>query len=108
MSTRAQVLIKETGVYLYQHSDGMDLFDIVKKSLERVKKAGRLDDPCYLTRMVFCDMVKVAEDYKWSSPEMKNNYGFNGDLGYGIDTEQHGDIEYLITIQNGKATQEKI
>ena len=29
MSTRAQVLIKETGIYLYQHCDGYDLYDIV-------------------------------------------------------------------------------
>jgi hypothetical protein len=102
MSTRAQVLIKETGVYLYQHHDGYNLFDTVKKSLKRIEKAGRLNHPGYLTRMLFCDMIKVAEEQAGSL------CGFNGSLGYGIDTERHGDIDYLITIQNGKATQEKI
>jgi len=106
MSTRAQVYFKETGVYLYQHSDGMDLFKIVKKSLKRAEEAGRLNDSCYLARMVFCDMIKVAEG---SSLSVKEQYGYDGSLGYGIDTERHGDIEYLITIdENGKATQERV
>lgn len=105
MSTRAQVYFKETGVYHYQHSDGMDLFKIVKKSLARAKKVGRLDDSCYLARIVFCDMIKVAEESAYS----KDQYGYNGSLGYGIDTERHGDIQYLITIDaTGKATQERI
>ena len=55
--------------------------------------------------MVFCDMIKVAENYTFNG---KDDYGFGGSLGYGIDTERHDDIEYLITIdENGKATQER-
>lgn len=106
MSTRAQVYFKETGVYLYQHADGYDLFKTVKKSLKRAKKAGRLNDSCYLARMVFCDMIAVAEKFTFANG--KETYGFNGSLGFGIDTERHGDIEYLVTIdENGKATQER-
>jgi hypothetical protein len=106
MGTRAQVLIKETGIYLYQHSDGYDLFETVKESLKRVEKAGRLTDVEYMTRMVFCDMIKKCEDYK--SAEVSKKYGFSGELGFGIGKERHGDIEYLVTIdKKGKATQKK-
>lgn len=111
MSTRAQVLIKETGIYLYQHADGYDLFETVKESLKRVEKAGRLTDVEYMTRMVFCDMINKMETVN-ADPIMKksliSNYGFSGSLGFGIGKEKHGDIEYLVTIdKKGKATQKK-
>ena len=80
MGTRAQVLIKDTGVYLYQHWDGDGLFQIVK---DAIAKGLRWNDEEYLTRIIFSEMIK-------------NDIA--GETGYGIGTEQHGDIEFLVEI----------
>jgi len=56
MGTRAQVYIEETGVYLYQHYDGNNLFDKVVGAVKR--GASRIDDIEYLTRIIFSEMVK--------------------------------------------------
>jgi primase-polymerase (primpol)-like protein len=80
MSTRAQVKIKDTGVYLYQHWDGDMLEDIVRSALAREE---RWDNEEYLTRIIFCEMIK---DNLMDS------------TGYGIGTSEHGDIEYLIEV----------
>lgn len=87
MSTRAQVYIEDTGVYLYQHYDGDTLPDEVKAALKRGKD--RWDDDEYLTRIIFCEMVKHhVEDL----------------TGYGIGTTKHGDIEYLVIVNCEKQT----
>ena len=52
-------------------------------SCKRAEEAGRLDDAEYLTRIIFCDMVKDNID---------------GTTGFGIGKEEHGDIEYLVTV----------
>lgn len=84
MSTRAQVkIVQHRGgeVYLYQHSDGYDLPNTVRKALQR--GVSRWDDPEYLARIIFNEMTE--DDAK-------------GTLGYGIGTEQHGDIEWLVIV----------
>lgn len=80
MGDRAQVLIKDTGVYLYTHWGGSQIIEVVKAAMA---KRWRWDDPCYLARIIFCEMVKGSID---------------GGTGYGIDTEEHGDIKRLVTI----------
>lgn len=92
MSTRSQVYFPETGIYLYQHYDGYGLFDIVEKA---IAKKWRWDDVEYLTRIIFCEMVK-------------ENIG--GETGYGIGKSQHGDIEYLVTVdvKNKTITEHKV
>lgn len=83
MGTRAQVHIKDTGVYLYQHWDGDGLADKVKTAMKSEAGQDRLNDPDYLGRIIFCQMVK---------DNMKES------TGYGIGTHQTSDIEYLITV----------
>ena len=80
MGTRAQVFIKDTGVYLYQHWEGNNLANTVKEAISRGE---RLDDVEYLTRIIFSEMIKDS---------------IGDSTGYGIGTKQHSDIEYLITI----------
>lgn len=83
MGTRAQVFMKDEGVYLYQHWDGDDLMDKVVRAVQSDVGKGRQNDPEYLTRIIFCEMVK--DDVA-------------GETGYGISTSMHGDIEYLVTV----------
>lgn len=81
MGDRAQVFIKDTGVYLYTHWGGYGLVENVRSS---IGKKWRWKDPEYLARIIFCGMVpksKTAEE-----------------TGYGIGTVRHGDIWLLITI----------
>ena len=80
MGDRAQVLIKDTGVYLYTHWNGSLLKEHVKTALSRKQ---RWDDPEYLARIIFCEMVKGKEDKE---------------TGYGIGTTNHSDVFKLITI----------
>lgn len=80
MGTRSQVLIEDIGIYLYQHWDGYDLHKKVKKAL---KNKWRWDDPEYLARIIFCEMVKEHEEEE---------------TGYGIGTSEHGDIEFLVIV----------
>ena len=89
MGTRAQCLIKQEGVYLYQHWDGGDLMNTVVKAVNSPNGKGRHSDPEYLARIIFCQMVK-------------NN--IDGETGYGIGTEQHSDIAYLVTVDCDKRT----
>jgi hypothetical protein len=86
MSTRAQVYINDNKVYLYQHCDGYDLINTVKKA---IGKKCRWNDPDYLTRIIFSEMIKDDID---------------GETGYGIGTQKAGDIEYLITVNCQKET----
>jgi len=88
MSTRSQVYLPEIGVYLYQHMDGYNLAQEVQIALS---KKDRWDDPEYLARIIFCTMLK-------------ENEAFERTTGYGIGTEQHGDIEYLITVDTTDQT----
>lgn len=85
MATRGQVKIGN--VYLYQHLDAGDLENTVRRVL---KRGLRWHDPCYLARMVFCAMVPVDN--------------WRGETGFGIDTEEHYDIEYLITLDTKAQT----
>jgi hypothetical protein len=45
-------------VYLYCHWRGSEIYGILKRTLARRE---RWDDPAYLTRMIFCEMVKGHE-----------------------------------------------
>ena len=83
MGTRAQVFMKDEGVYLYQHWSGNDLMDTVIRAVNSDVGRGRQDDPEYLARIIFCEMVK--DDIA-------------GETGYGIGNTQYADIEYLVTV----------
>jgi hypothetical protein len=83
MGDRAQVLIEDTGVYLYTHWGGSNLLETVKEAIGSKEGRGRWSDGEYLTRIIFSRMIK---------------HDLMGETGYGIGTRQHGDIERLITV----------
>lgn len=80
MGCRGQILIEDTGVFLYTHWGANRMVDDLKKALSLHK---RWDDDEYLARIIFCQLVKDDID---------------GTISYGIGTSQHGDIEKLISI----------
>ena len=80
MGYRGQVLIEDVGVYLYTHWGASELTKTVQKALA---KKWRWDDPEYLARIIFCEMVKGDEE---------------GETGYGIGNSLHGDVWKLIVI----------
>jgi len=80
MGARAQVHIKDTGVYLYTHWGAGSIEEDAKNAIAR---GVRWDDPEYLTRIIF-DQMKGTNT--------------TSELGFGIGTSQHGDIEKLITV----------
>ena len=78
MGDRANVLMKSgnrEGVYLYTHWEGYRLPEIVQTAL---KKEKRWDDEPYLTRIIFCEMVKDTND-------IETGYGISGYLCDGGD-----------------------
>ncbi len=62
MGDRANVLVKDRagdkGVYLYTHWEGTELPATLQRALA---KRCRWDDPAYLARIIFCEMVKGQE-----------------------------------------------
>lgn len=88
MSTRGQVHFKNSGVYLYQHMDGYNLPIEIANAL-LLKE--RWDDEEYLTRIVFDTMTDQSNAQT---------------TGYGIGTEEHGDIEYLVVLDVAHQTVE--
>lgn len=84
MGDRAQVHIKDTGVYLYTHWGGYNLPETVHRALS---KRWRWDDPEYLARIIFEEMIKPFP---------------NEETGFGIDTEKHDDAYRIVTIDCSK------
>jgi hypothetical protein len=80
MGDRGQVFIKDTGVYLYTHWGASDLINRVKEALAKKRRWG---DAEYLARIIF-DCMKGKDT--------------ESETGYGIGTNQHGDIWRLITV----------
>lgn len=86
MGSRAQVHIKDTGVYLYTHWGANHIEQDV---IRAIGKQVRWTDPEYLTRIIF--------------DSMKGN-NIESETGYGIGTQVHGDIETLVTVSCDKKT----
>ena len=84
MATRSQVKLISSEftipIYLYQHYDGYELYKIVNNAISRKT---RWDDPEYLARIIFSEMIKDHID---------------DTTGYGIGTDQHCDIDYLVEV----------
>ena len=76
MGARAQVLIEDTGVYLYTHYGSAGLPDLV---LEVIRQGWRLNDPEYFARILLEAMVG-------------NETG--SETGFGIGVTEHGDLDY--------------
>jgi hypothetical protein len=82
MGTNAQCFIKDTGVCLYQHWDGQTLMNKVVKAVNGIGM-NRQNDPSYLTRIIFCEMIKDYDDEE---------------LGFGIDKIRNQKIDFLVTV----------
>jgi hypothetical protein len=80
MGARAQVLIKDEGVYLYTHWGSGELIDDVKRALASQAGRNRWGDPEYLARIIF----NVMQGYEHAS-----------EFGFGISTTRHGDLDYM-------------
>ena len=61
MGDRANIVIENDAgrIYLYTHWAGYSLPETLRSALERGKS--RWDDESYLTRIIFCEMVKGSE-----------------------------------------------
>ncbi|GAH47823.1 unnamed protein product, partial [marine sediment metagenome] len=73
-------------IFLYTHWGCYELEELAKKV---IRQGWRMQDACYFTRIMFCEMVKGEEA---------------GETGYGICNHIHGDIEVLIVIDLEKRT----
>lgn len=82
MGDRANIVVRmnqwenQPEVYLYTHWDGHSLWKTLQTALA---KRWRWDDESYLTRIIFCEMVKGSEE---------------GETGYGIRTGHPPDNSY--------------
>lgn len=80
-------LVGESGIYLYSHWGGCAMNRTLQTALGHKK---RWDDESYLTRLIFCEMIK-DEDY-------------GEDVGFGISTYP-GDNEHpLLAVDCKKQT----
>ncbi len=82
MGDRANIILEEDGknavIYLYTHWAGTELPETLQNALIRGKS--RWDDPPYLGRIIFCEMVKGNEmdltGYGMSVSECDNGHPF--------------------------------
>ena len=88
MGDRAQVLMKDEGVYLYTHWGAYTLPKDVAVALDSQAGRGRWEDPEYLARIVF-DCMKKDDT--------------TGETGFGISTHE-GDAQFVIEVDSAKQT----
>lgn len=91
MGDRGNIQVKESasdnGVFFYSHWDGSELPHILALALKRGK--GRWGDTAYLSRVIFCELVKGDVD---------------GETGYGISTQECDPEHELIVVDDGAGT----
>lgn len=84
MGDRANIYVHEgdePGVYLYTHWSGYDLPEVARLAL--VRGQSRWDDPQYLARIVFCQMISGDTD---------------GTTGYGISAAVGDGANHIVDI----------
>lgn len=92
MGDRGNIVVKQEGapstfIYLYSHWGGYGLPLVLRDALQRGRE--RWDDPSYLTRIIFCDMIE----------------GNERDLtGFGIATHQPDNQHPLLVVDPGTGT----
>lgn len=89
MGDRANVYVKQAEVYLYTHWGGHDLAEDVRRALARQQ---RWDDESYLTRIIFCEMLRGSVSVVSSVISTLND-----EAGYGI-SHKMGDNERPIIV----------
>lgn len=85
MGARAQVFVKEAGVYLYTHWGAENIENVVSESLASDRGQARRHDPEYLARIIFEDMIDAEG-------------GQGGETGFGIGAARNSDIQKLVTV----------
>lgn len=105
MGTRAQIRIKGDvdGVHIYKHSDGYP--EDVLKTLIPFVKDFHLNRGCGDSAYLLCQLVRTFavrdyieqqnDDWYKENPEAAARYKY---LGWGLDCETHGDIDFLYEI----------
>lgn len=115
MSTRCQIKLKnpdeDCKIFIYKHSDGMPervLPVLVPFVLKFFANRG-YDDSYLLAQIVRHFAVHEykegqaakARGEKYGVPDEGNSFPYTEYTGWGLDTVQHGDIEYLYEIEGG-------
>lgn len=80
-SAQVEIISSSGRVYLYSHSDAASITKVVHEALSKRK---RWDDPDYLARMIFCEMVPSEF---WES-----------DSGYGIGNLLYTSTNVLVSV----------
>jgi hypothetical protein len=108
MSTRCQIQIEGNKALLYVHSDGYPagILPLLLPFVEKFQK-GRGDDAEYLAARLIQHLTNESDKglaefrAKWGDGGMgKSDPGFCF-IGFGVDTELHGDIEFLYVVKKG-------
>lgn len=102
MGDRGNIHVREdandTGVWLYTHWTGSSLEETLRKAL--VRGRDRWDDCPYLTRIIFCEMLK--DDGGGDSLDQTTGYGISARLGDGgTDLEVNVETQ-VVSLPGGK------
>lgn len=110
MGTRCQIQIEGNKALLYIHSDGYPdgILPTLLPFVEKFVK-GRGDDPEYMlarmTQEFTNDSDQCAEEFRKKMAEkpglLSNMPKERSLIGFGIDCDIHGDIEYLYLVKKG-------
>jgi len=101
MSTRAQIHVEGSGVYIYKHSDGYPkgVLPWLEPFVARFH-AGRGWDPEYLSARIVAEGVRLfLESSAEYERETGKPLGGSEFLGWGVSTSLHGDEEYIYVIR---------
>lgn len=119
MSTRCQILVEGqhgTPVYVYRHSDGYpDTEHGVLATLKPLCEdflRWRGFDPSYLVAHILADQIRIHTEHNEEYYRKDSLFADRGDqdkieeginmskyIGFGADTQQHSDIEYLYIVR---------
>jgi len=107
MSTRCQIEVSGEPVRLYKHSDGYPsgVMPILEKVVAEFELARGFFDGPYLLARIGQRFMNESDDGTRKFRDKMASAGLpladNAEsfvLGYGYDTEVHGDIEYMYTV----------
>ena len=106
MSTRCQIRVDDSEVYIYKHNDGYPhaVLDVLVPLVDAFMK-DRGWDPEYMTARIVMAFGVAEQKHAAErlaepalSDALKRYYSTPIFTGFGLDTELHGDIEYLYAV----------
>lgn len=103
MDSMAQVLMRDTGVYLYHHSGAEGgtikaLKEVFCRSRSLWNQDRRWDDPEYLTAIIFREMVEQERVRQVATREQFPSLGPLDLNTFGIGTKRYKDVALLVTL----------